>query len=133
MHFSLFRLYLALASLIGLIGFVVGYGTVSYTLIERGIISDDEYITGSRGYEIRACEDPLSVADTKSPTQMVQKARTPEEITKCKKEAHDRLIVERGYNAKTSIIGGSVWGSLFLLVFLGHFPFFFRAYRREEK
>jgi len=45
MRSTLFRLYLALGSLIGLIGLVVGYGTVGYTLIERGIISDDEYIT----------------------------------------------------------------------------------------
>jgi hypothetical protein len=132
MHFSLFRLYLALASLIGLVGLVVGYGTVGYTLIERAIISDDEYITGSRGYEVRACEDPISSPDIKNATQMIQKARTPEEIIKCKKETHERLIVERNYSTKTSSIGGGVWGSLFLLVFLGHFPFFFRSYRREE-
>jgi uncharacterized membrane protein len=73
-----------------------------------------------------------SIPDKKDPNQTTQKMPSIEEIAICKKETHDRLIVERNYSTKTSSIGGGVWGSLFLLVFLGHFPFFFRSYRREE-
>ncbi len=97
------------------------------------IITDDEYVTGAHSYEIKACEDPIASPDTnKIPTQTVQKTRTPEEVQKCKTEARTRIITERNYYNKTSMIGGGVWGTLFLIVFLGHFPFFFRSYRKEE-
>ncbi len=129
----MFRLYLALASLIGLVGSIVGFGTIGYTSIERMLISDEEYLIGNRGYELRTCEDPTSVPDTKIPSQMIQKVRTPEEIKKCKDEAKIRVLNERAYQDKTSMIEGGVWGTLFLIVFLGHFPFFLRAHRREEK
>ncbi len=131
--FSMFRLYLALASLIGLVGTVIGYGNIGYTWIERAIISDDEYVTGSRSYEIRSCEDPVVTADTKTPTQTIQKVRTEEEITKCKADARTRILTERAYQTKTSMIGGGVWGTLFLIVFLTHFPIFLRSHRKDEE
>lgn len=128
----MFRLYLALASLIGLVGTVAGYGNIGYNWIERMIITDDEYVNGGRSYELKACEDPTNVPDAKNPTQYVSKIRTEEEISKCKTDARARILTERSYQNKTSIIGGGVWGSLFFIVFLMHFPIFLRTHRKDE-
>jgi hypothetical protein len=106
MQFSLFRLYLALASLIGLVGTVIGYGIIGYTAIESSLISDDEYITGSRSYEILSCESPESIPDVKNPQNILQKIRTPEEIKSCKEAAQPRIIIERSYYSKISMISG---------------------------
>ena len=123
---------MAIASIIGLIGTVVGFGNVGYTWIEKSVITDDEYIMGSNSYQLTACENPISVQDTKNPSQTIQQTPTAEQIAKCKDTARTQLIDSRAFNEKNSIIGGAVWGLLFLLVFLGHFPVFFRSNRKAE-
>lgn len=128
---SIMRLYLALAAFVGLIGAIIGYGTFGYEYAKSQIITDEEYISGQRGYEIKSCEDPNYMPTTKVGTGETVK-KTDAEIAKCKEEARTRLIAERRYQLKDSAIGGGVWGTLFALVFVIHFPIFLRSSRKED-
>lgn len=129
---NFFRLYLALASFAGLIGMVIGYGVLAYTGIQMKVISDEEYIQGSRSYLIQNCTDSTMYAKPTTVDGTSTGTKTPAEIEKCKTDARDQAIKERAYQSKDSMIGGGVWGSLFLIVFLLHFPFFVRSRKENE-
>jgi len=129
---NFFRLYLALASFAGLIGLVIGYGILAYTGIQSKVISDEEYIQGSRSYLIQNCTDSATYAKPTTVDGSATATKTPAEIEKCKTDARDQAIKERAYQSKDSMIGGGVWGSLFLIVFLLHFPFFVRSRKENE-
>jgi disulfide bond formation protein DsbB len=126
-HTNILKLYLAIASLIGLIGIIIGFGTVGYTAIKKVVITDQEYVIGSNPYEVKQCEDPV-FNDVKKENIK----RTPEEIEKCKADATERMIAQRHYNDKDSMVSGVVWGSMLLLVFLVHFPFFIKARKEDD-
>lgn len=87
---------------------------------------------GSRSYEIKSCEDPIYPPAVGTKDKLESRARTDAEITKCKSEARDRLIKERQYQLKDSAIGGGVWGTLFLIIFLIHFPVLLRSNKKED-
>ena len=129
---NFFRLYLALASFAGLIGLVIGYGVLAYTGIQTIVISDEEYIQGSRSYLIQNCTDSQNYTKPTTVDGTVVVPKTPAEIEKCKTDAREQAIKERAYQSKDSMIGGGVWGSLFLIVFLLHFPFFVRSRKENE-
>jgi hypothetical protein len=87
---------------------------------------------------MKGCEEPIypNSANTVSiavKERIKPRYRTQEEIDKCKIEARDRAIQERRYQLKDTVIGGGVWGTLFLLVFLIHFPFLLKSNKREER
>jgi hypothetical protein len=130
-HTTIFGLYLALASFVGLIGSIVGYGTFGYEFVKSKIISDEEYVVGSRSYEIKSCEDSIYPPAVDTKEKVEPRARTEAEITKCKIETRERLIKERQYQLKDSAISGGIWGTLFLIIFLIHFPVLLRANRKE--
>ncbi|MDD2515916.1 MAG: hypothetical protein PHF46_01300 [Candidatus Gracilibacteria bacterium] len=131
-EFTLLKIYFTLASIIGLIGAVSGIGSLGYNFLISKIITDEEYAMGSSyNYGMKNCDTSYSVSDTKDPSVIKQKERTTEEIAQCKKEEKESLIQKRHYDIKDGMINGSVWGTLFLIVFLVHFPILLK--KNEEK
>ncbi|MFZ2151417.1 MAG: hypothetical protein WAZ12_00990 [Candidatus Absconditicoccaceae bacterium] len=117
--FSLKKLYFTLISIAGIIGIMFGYGTLIYSLVNNAIITDQEYIAGSYSYEIKECDNPYTKPEGQAP-------KTPVEIQKCKDDATQTILQRRVYDRKTSIINGIVRGTLFLILFVTHFPIMMR-------
>jgi len=116
--FSLKRLYFTLISIVWIIWMMIGYGTLIYTLVNGAIITNEEYIAGwNYSYPIKECENPY----VKPEWQSVSK--TSVEIQKCKDEATKTVLQTRAYNKKIDVINWIVRWTLFLILFITHFPF----------
>ncbi|MCF7834424.1 hypothetical protein K9M48_00010 [Candidatus Gracilibacteria bacterium] len=106
--------------MVGIVGLVVAYGIALQTFLSQKIITDQEYIQGSyMNYEITRCEEPKYVGE-------ISQEKTPQEIEQCKEKATENVILQRNYNNKESTISGLLRGTLFLILFAIHFPFFLR-------
>jgi len=117
--FNLLDLYLLIISIIWLVGWLIWGGTALYAYVNNKLISNEEYLARNY-YQIDACEtDGKYVAPETQPIQ-----KTPEEIKTCKETAQKKSIDERNYQLKQDLLGWMVWGWLFILMFLIHFPFF---------
>lgn len=122
--FSFLKMYLLIGAVAGVFGTLIGYGILIYSWLEYAIISNDEYIAGNRYYEIERCEEPtFEYIDDKR----IEEKKTPKEIEECKVKAKERALLQRKVNFKETLIGGAVWGTLFLIVLLIHYPRFMRA------
>lgn len=96
------------------------------------MVTDTEYMAGNGSYyEVQNCEQqPTPYYDAKGAVAVDQaqpKQKTPEEIAKCKADAETRIINQRHYQTKDSLIGGLVRGFLFLLLFATHFPYLLKT------
>ena len=82
---------------------------------------------------MQSCENTgvNGMYEVKEPTTTAKKP-TQTEIDTCKFQVRERIIKERAYQTKDSMIGGGVWGSLFLIIFILHFPAFIRNARKED-
>ncbi|EKE29249.1 MAG: hypothetical protein ACD_2C00201G0011 [uncultured bacterium (gcode 4)] len=139
-EFSLLKIYLVIIAIVWLIWAVTWYGNLGYQAIKYKLITPQEYLIWSYdAYQIKQCEDPIVVPSKESavtspaPTTTVTQTRTPEEIQKCKDEARTNILAKRDYDYKDSIISGVVWWSIFLILFLTHFPVFFKKYKEDRK
>lgn len=126
--FTLLKFYLTVVSLVGVIGMSVGYGVAIYNGIQSSVISDEEYMTG-RGvrYSLEACTQPKYPGTPESPQGT---APTAEEVQECEDRAKANMIAERNYNTKQTVIGGIVWGTIALILFIIHYPMLLKA--KEE-
>jgi len=96
---------------------MIGYGTLIYSLVNSAIITNEEYIAGwNYSYPIKECENPY----VKPEWQSVSK--TSVEIQKCKDEATKTVLQTRAYNKKLDVINWTVRWTLFLILFITHFP-----------
>lgn len=125
------KIYFLLMTLVGVIGTLVSFGMLSYTIGKQILISNDEYIVGDRYYEIDACTTNMvakptvgNANDFVSPTKA--------EIEKCKAEKKITLTQARKVMFKTDVLSGSIWGILFLALLLIHYPRFMRFSKKEE-
>ncbi len=114
--FSLKKLYFTLISIAWIIWIMFGYGSLIYNLVNSAIITDQEYIAWSYGYEIKECDNLYAKPELQAP-------KTPLEIQKCKDDATQTILQRRSYDKKTSIVNWIVRGTLFLILFVTHFPF----------
>jgi len=112
---SLKKLYFTIISIAGIVWIIFGYGNLIYTLVNHSFVSDDEYIAWSYSYEIRECDNPYIKPEW-------QNIQTPEEIQKCKDEAKNTILQRRSYDKKISLINWTVRWTLFLILFITHFP-----------
>lgn len=128
--FNLVHFYFTIVSIVSIIGMVVAYGIAGYNTLMLNLVSDQEYLQARESWEVQDCtyrKYDIEYPTPKTPDNgaiapvQVQKP-DPEEITQCEKEAAERSINRRNYNAKEAIIGGLVRGTLFLLLFLTHYP-----------
>lgn len=125
--FTLLKLYLTVVSLVGVIGMAIGYGVAIYAGIQSAVISDQEYMKGSgMRYQLDTCSQPKYTGT--QPENTV--APTAEEITTCEDKAKEDMIFQRNYDTKQNVIGGLVWGSIALILFIIHYPMLLKM--REE-
>jgi hypothetical protein len=43
------------------------------------------------------------------------------------------MLARRDFDYKDSVISGFVWWTIFLLLFLTHFPVFYKKYKEDKK
>lgn len=111
--------YFAVVSVLSIAGVIVASGILFYNLLQKLLITDEEYILGSSmNREIKNCEQP----EYKPENNNQPVARTPEKIAECKAEATKNIILQRAYNLKQMMIAGGVWFIICLIVFLVHYP-----------
>ena len=127
-RFTLLKFYLTVVSLVGVIGLAVGYGVGIYNGVQAAVISDEEYIAGQGRYTLDVCKQP-NYSTVKPNEQPVPP--TDEQIAKCETETRESLIVQRNYTMKQNVIGGLVWGTLALILFLVHYPMLIKKSREE--
>lgn len=118
--FSFLKLYFLLISLVWIVWLVVAYWIALQTFLSQKIITDQEYIQWSYlNYEITRCEEPKYIWDIATP-------RTAEEIESCKQKATENIILQRNFDNKKDIISWILRWTLFLIIFVIHFPIFLR-------
>lgn len=129
--FSFVKFYFTIVAVISVIGTVIAYAIASYQLLRTVLITDEEWIVQRGRYEIDACKQPTYVPSPVDSAGMVKpagvdttvaKPKTAEEIAQCETDTRARLIAQRAYETKDQAIGGIVWGSFFLVLFLTHYP-----------
>lgn len=126
--FSLLDLYFLVISIIWLVWWLIWWGVALYAYIDSLLITNEEYLSRNY-YQIEACEtdDKYIAPETQA------KPKTDEEIKQCKDKAQNKIISERKYQFKQDVIWWVVWGGIFLLMFLIHFPFFvIRTHKKED-
>lgn len=95
---STLKLYFLIMSIVGVIGTLVAFGILIFSIAKQVIITDAEYIVGNRYYEIEACsQEKYEGTTTTKPTQ--------EEITTCEEEKKEMLIQSRKVMFKEDVIG----------------------------
>lgn len=97
------KIYFLLMSLVGVIGTLVAFGTLFYTVGKQVIITNDEYIVGDRYYEIDACNTTMIAKPTKvNPDNYAPPTEIEKE--KCKADKKVRLIQSRKVMFKTDVL-----------------------------
>ncbi|AHB41404.1 hypothetical protein P148_SR1C00001G0613 [candidate division SR1 bacterium RAAC1_SR1_1] len=119
-NWSIYRVYLLIASLVGLIGGLISLGIALTSLGQRLIITNDEYVRGRMMYELQQCKESYyygKSADTKwSPTE--------DQIKECEAKKTDDLIFARRLEVKETVLGGGIRAILFAVLFFTHYPRF---------
>jgi hypothetical protein len=132
---NMLKLYFVIVSFAGIIWTVVWCWNLWYAAINKWLITDEEYIVWSYdSYELSNCENyNNSWWPATKPIDWSYQKRTPEEIETCKIKARESILNKRGFNYKETIIWGTVWWTIFLILFLTHFPVFLRKYRDKNE
>lgn len=121
--FNFLKLYLLVATVAGLFGTIIAYGIGLYSWLEYAILTNDEYVmSATNRWEIDQCSQPIYKADTSVD-------RTAEEKEQCITEATERLIKTRTIDFKMDLLWWWVWGTIFLILFLTHYP----RFRKEQE
>lgn len=121
--FNFLKLYLLVATIVGLFGTIIAYGIGLYSGLEYVILTDEEYVmTANNRREIDNCSQPIYKLDT-----TVERTTEAQEI--CVAEATERLTKSRTIDFKMSILQWWVWGTIFLILFLTHYP----RFRKEQE
>jgi hypothetical protein len=99
------KIYFLLITLVGLIGTLVSFGMLTYTIGKQVIITNDEYLVGDRYYEIDSCNTNMIAKPTETnPNNMI--VPTEVEKEKCKADKKVRLIQSRRVLFKTDVLSG---------------------------
>ena len=123
-EFSLIKLYFLIATVVWLFGTIIAYGIGVYSGLEYTVITNDEYVTSTHNRrEIDNCSQPIWKADRE-----ISVERTDEEKAVCTAEATERLVQSRRIDFKMSLLQWGVWGTIFLILFLFHYP----RFRKEQ-
>lgn len=110
-------------SLVGVIWTLITFGILAFSIGKQVIITNDEYIAGDRYYEIENCQYDTIKDQANKPTQ--------EEIIACEERKKITLIQSRKANFKQDVLGWAIWGILFLIVILIHYPRFMRFTKKD--
>ena len=119
---TIHRLYLLVASLVGLIGGLISIGIALSSVAEKVIITDHEYVYGQNYYELQQCKESYYYGKATD----ADKNRRPSEdqIKKCEAEKTEALIFGRNVDVKETVLGGGIRAILFAVLFFTHYPRF---------
>lgn len=125
---TMLNLYFLLISVIWIVGLCIWYGVLIYTYLESIFITDQEYLIQNWTYI--SCENTTKAMETWTGAEDAQ-----QKIDQCKqqKEENSTVIPRRHLNTKESMIGWWVWGSIFLILFLTHFPIFLKRNKDSKE
>lgn len=118
------KIFLLIISLVGIIGTLVSFGLLIFSIGKQVIITDDEFIMGERYYELESCQ--YNDYDGKESTKA-----TPAEIAQCKEEKTAVLIQSRNATFKQDVLGGAIRGVLFLGLLLISYPKFMKLSKKD--
>jgi len=126
------KIYFLVGAVTWLIGALVWYWTLFSELIQKRLITNEEYVASQMYYEIQTCEQPTygPVKTDGAPNEI---KKTPDEIAACKEATMNRLANQRAYNLKSTIISGGVRGTLFFLIFITHLPWLRKQYKNDDE
>jgi len=111
-------------TLVGVIGTLITFGILIFSIGKQVIITDDEYIFGDRYYELENCK--YNDYDGKESTKATEK-----EIKTCEEEKKAILTQSRKVMFKQDVLGWAIWGILFLVLMLTHYPRFMRFTKKD--
>lgn len=110
------KVYFLIMSLVGVIGTLITFGILTFSVGKQVIITDDEYIASDRYYEIENCQN---------------NNYDENKIIKCEEDKKIILVQSRKANFKQDVLGWSIWGILFLVVLLIHYPRFMKFTKKD--
>lgn len=119
---TIHRLYLLVASLVGLIGGLISMGIALSSVAEKVIITDEEYVNGQNYYELQQCKEGYYYG--KTDVKDANRKPTAEEKKTCETEKKSQLLLQRQVNFKQSLLGGGIRAILFIVLFATHYPRF---------
>jgi len=119
---TIFRVYLLIASIVGLIGGLISLGIALTSLAQRLIITDNEYVKGQNYYQLDQCKQGYYYGKT-APTDATRKPSAEEQKT-CEQTQTENLLLSRNVNTKMSVLGGGIRAILFAVLFFTHYPRF---------
>ena len=115
------KIYFLIMTLIGVIWTLVSFGILLLNIGKQVIITNDEYIMGDRYYEIENCKN-----NNYNGTLV-----TKEKEKKCIEERKTTLVQSRKVLFKENILEWTIWGILFLIVVLVHYPKFIKFTKKD--
>ncbi len=118
------KIYFLIMTLVGVIGSVISFGILCFSIGKQIIITNDEYIAGERYYEIENCK--YNDYDGKESTKA-----TTAEIKQCEEEKKVMLVQSRKVTYKQDVLGGAIRGILFFGIFIIHYPRFMRFTKKD--
>lgn len=117
---TIFRVYLLIASLVGLIGGLVSLGIALTEVAQKIVITNEEYVRGRMSYEFQQCKEWYyygKSADAKfTPTE--------DQIKKCETKKTEDSVFTRRVNFKETVLGAGIRAIVFAVLFFTHYPRF---------
>ncbi len=121
-NFSLLNVYLTLVSFVSLIGLVIGFGVAIQQLVSAKIITDEEYARNNQTWQLDQCSNSDYKPGARADLPQIEVKKTDAQVAECKEKKIKEIAASRNYNVKDAAVAGVVWGTLFLIVFLAHYP-----------
>jgi len=124
---TIFRVYLLIASVVGLIGGLVSIGIALTSAAQRLIITDHEYVYGQNYYELQQCKEWYYYGKT-DPKDANRKP-TAEQKATCESEKAANLTLQRQVDFKQTVLGGGIRALIFIALFATHYP----RFKKQDK
>lgn len=119
---SIYKVYLLIASLVGLIWSLIALGIALTALGQRLIITNNEYVNGQRYYELQQCKEQYYYG--KTTTRDEDRRPSEEQVKECEETKKEQLLLGRNVDVKENVLGGFIRAILFSILFLTHYPKF---------
>lgn len=122
---KLYNLYLAIVSFISIIAIALNLGIVLTSLWKYVLITDDEYLQFKEKWQIDNCNFYWTIEPNINPESKNQKP-TQEEINACLNKLKKNINLTRNFELKDMFITSWAWFLIFLILFIFHYPKFFK-------
>lgn len=122
---TIYKVYLLIASLVGLIGGLISLGVALTALGQRVIITNEEYTKGKMSYEFQQCQEPYYYGKREPSDQ--NRRPSEEQIEKCETKKTEDIVFRRRVDTKENVLGWGIRAILFSVLFFTHYPRFRKA------